>query len=702
MADMQELEGALRKAHAAGNSDHARAFAAEIQKLRGGDQSAPADFSGVTSSSESTADGRMADGWKAGHGRDAMMGARSVLQGAGGLVGALGGDAFNQAIVNPVARAVGASEAPSYREVGAQLSDRLNLPKPQNASERVQADVGEAMTGTGLTMGAGGLMSLGRGAIQHAPAATSRLASLLTAQPGMQAVSTAAGAGAGSAVREGGGSQGQQLAASLVGGLSPAVGTTVPGAALRGITRGRSGAGMQRTIDDFAALGATPSVGQASGNKLIQGGENILAGGPTSASVMGSAAKRQAETIGEGLQKRADDYMPNASAERAGRAVERGVDTFAGNVNATRRALYWNADRLIPESTTLPMTRTQQALDELTALTPGAESTTAVMVNPKIARLAETVGEDMFAARATGTGGIPYTAVKDIRSRIGKELSDYSLTTDKPTAEYKRLYAALSQDMEEAARREGPEAVRAVKRANNYFKASASRLEQVERVVDKNGGPEKIYNAVMAGTRDGGTTLRSVMQSLPNEGQKAVTAAVIKRMGMANPGAQSDVGDVFSAATFLTNWNKVSPEARKALFNRHGPQFSRDMDRIARVASNIKDGAKLFANPSGTAPLAAGITYGTSLVASLFDPSFASTGLLVSGGAAANVMARTLTNPRAVKWLSRTTETPLGAIPATINSMRAAGEREGDEDLLELAGELEQRVQQSRGAGDQQ
>lgn len=54
MATLQELENGLRKAHAAGNADHARAFADEIRRMRGQVQPA-ADFSGVSTSTDSTA-----------------------------------------------------------------------------------------------------------------------------------------------------------------------------------------------------------------------------------------------------------------------------------------------------------------------------------------------------------------------------------------------------------------------------------------------------------------------------------------------------------------------------------------------------------------------------------------------------------------------------------------------------------------------
>ena len=256
--------------------------------------------------------------------------------------------------------------------------------------------------------------------------------------------------------------------------------------------------------------------------------------------------------------------------------------------------------------------------------------------------------------------------------------------------------------MEAAAIGVGPDAVRAAKRANDYTKYSANRLESLQRVVDKNGGPESVYNAVMQGSRDGGTTLRKVMQSLDADGQRAVTAATIKRMGMPTPGqAGVNAAEEFSSATFLTNWNRISPEARKALFDRHGLGFSNDMDRLARVADNIKSGSKVYANPSGTANKAAGYTYGASLVASLFDPSFVSLGGLVGGGVAANISARLLTNPKVVRRLAETTTMPKGAIPAAINSIAAQGEKDVDEDLLELARQLQQAEQNASNAGKQ-
>ena len=706
MATLEQIEKALRAADAAGNVEDARRLAQAYKKAR--DQQQPrADFSGVKATVSSTERITSAPGAakveqpaapRRGNAVTQFLGdigARQVLQGAGGLFGSLGGDALNEYVADPLDRALGLDDnswmrfgtgGRSYRQVGSDLADAGGMAAPQTATQRVMSDIGEGLTGTGLTMGVGGLLNLGR---QAAPTVASRIGDFLTAQPVLQGVSTVTGTGAGSVARESGAGQGTQAAASVLGALAPGGASYATGAGLRGLVRGRDGTQMQQTIDDFAKLGATPSVGQASGNRMVQGAENLLAGGPTSAGVMGRFAEKQAEQIGAGLQRQGESLMRNASGERAGRAIERGMDTFKGNTGATKRALYWQVDQLMPGQKPVNLSNTWREVVQLTTPTPGAQATTTALINPRIQQLRETLQQDI----AAGGGQISYEAMKRIRSDIGEAITDFSLSPDTPTRELKRLYGALSRDMEEAAKAQGPAAVAAAKRANNYTRAVADRMETVQRVIDKNGGPEKVFEAAMAGTRDGGTTLRAVMQSLPQDGQKAVTAAVIKRMGLATPGAQDAAGDVFSAQTFLTNWNRVSPEAKRALFDRHGPQFSKDMDRIARVAQNIRDGSKVFANPSGTANRAAAMTYGASLVGSLFTGG---TTLLAGSGVGANLLARWMTNPDAVRRLATVTALPKGSIPGAIQAMRQAAEKDGDEDLAALADELENRERETR------
>lgn len=827
MATLEQLEQALRAADAAGNTEDARRLAQAYKAQRDATpvtdlpavQAERPDFSGVTSSVDSTADGRQSDGWKAGPVRDAMFGLRSVLQGGGSLLGALGGDALGALETKITGRPVA-----SFRDNAARLADVLGLPQAQTAGDRVLGDIGEALTGTALTLGGGALLNAGRpaaslasgqaalinparaaggGALEqvvgNAPTLGQRAADLLTAQPVLQTVSAATGAGASGLARESGAGGVGQLVAALAGGLAPsAVSAGIP-AALRGGLRGGEGnrQNLVRAIDDFEALGATPSVGQGTGAWSRQGAESLLGAGPTSAGVMARFAEQQANAIGAGLQRQADDLFRNPSAERAGRAIEQGIRGDSGFIQISRERanqLYRRLDELVPQESGVDVSNVREVLKELNADIPGAPNTSNLFRNSRISGIQQALEQDLsiptdaqrslddalsqldrlyasrdiasqdagrFAAfandqanaaeryypvagqpRAPGRyapatqrvkegaeaaadatevsrgrasqarelertidqlqaaadasgGKLPYQAVQKLRTLVGNELESTSLVADVPRSKWKAVYAALSRDMEGAATT--PEAKQALDRANRYFNARSKRIDEIDRVIDRNGGAEKIYQAVMGGVKDGGSTLRAVMQSLPEEGQKAVTAAALRRMGLANPGAQDAAGEAFSASTFLTNWNKASPEARRALFDRYGPGFSRDMDRIASVAERIRDGGQAIANPSGTARQGAQFAYWGGLGGSLITGQVGAALGLGIGGVGANLGARLMTNPRWVKWLAKSTDLPVGALPAQINALKRIATENSDPDIAEAAGLLEQEDVDQRG-----
>ena len=111
------------------------------------------------------------------------------------------------------------------------------------------------------------------------------------------------------------------------------------------------------------------------------------------------------------------------------------------------------------------------------------------------------------------------------------------------------------------------------------------------------------------------------------------------------------------------------------------------MDKIARVSERIKDGSKVFANPSGTANRAAAFGYVGSLVVSLFNPTALAT--VVGGGAAANIAARAMTNPRFVAWLAEATEKPISALPQQINVLHGIADRTGEIEFSVVADALE-------------
>ena len=654
-------------------------------------------------------DRRLPDGWKPGIGRDVAMGARSVLQGAGGLVGALGGDAFNHYLVP--------GDQPSYRDAAGGLADKLGLPSPQTGQERVLGDVGEALTGTGLTMGVGGLLAGGgRVAASGAPAGAQRVGQFLSAQPVSQVASTAAGAASAGIARESGGGTGAQLAAGLVGGMVPGPAwALVPGIRSQGTVpaasnalarlalRGKDPAHVQQAMGDFAAAGTTPSVGQATGNRAVQAMETLMGNVPGGAGRMERFGQQQAREVSARMDDMAANLSPRGGAatpQQVGQTIVGGIEGPNGFMDRFRgqsSQLYAQLDAAIPQGTQVQATNASTYLAQQSSPITGANATSALLANPKLAGIRQALEADL----AAGNGVIPYEALARIRSRVGEMIGDAGLVPDIPTRQLRTLYGALSEDMRAAAQSAGPAAVKAFNRANNHFKFGMSRLEKVEHVIDKAGGPEKVYAAAFGGINNGATTLRAVMQSLDKNAQRELTASFIRRMGRANSSQQSAAGDVFSMETFLTNWDKVSPEAKRTLFDRHGPMFTASMDKISRAAERVRGGSRVFRNTSGTARQTALMQAGgTALLAGQQAATGNVTGaiytVLGSAGSAltANRMARLLTNPKAVMWLAASTDKPTGELLGQLQVLRRIGEKDEDPELVALADELQQQAQQ--------
>lgn len=619
--------------------------------------------------------------------RASIEGVASLVTGPSDLLGAVYNNTARPLVNAATQRLVGRDVLPEYQSNAGLLSEgltRAGLPNAETTEERLMSDV--------VRGGAAGVAM---------PAAATqipgRVGAFLFQRPIVQTVGGMGGGGsAGLAREEGFGPFGQFVAGMAGGTAASGFATGVPNAtraAFRGPTSNVPQ--MQRTIDDFATVGDRPSVGQVTGNRRMQATENMLSRAPGGAGPLAVRAEQQAANIGARLDARASELAPRANGEQAGRAIDRGLNAFSRDFRSRAETLYSEVDRYIAPDSRVAVTNTQRVLNDVTSPIAGAERTSRMLANPKMAQIRDALGADMDqpldALLLRGPQAIPYEAIKGLRSRVGKMLTESSLVDDVPRAELKRLYGALSQDLAAAAEAAGPQAARAATRANGFWRAGMARVDAVENVINRSGGPERIFEAATSGSREGATTLRAVMQSLPKEGQRVVTATVLRRLGRANPSQQDDVGGTFSTETFLTNWNRLSPEAKRALFDRHGPKFRENMDTVARVAANLRDGAQVFRNPSGTAQ--ATVQQGTvfGFVMSLVTGNFGAAGVIAGGVGSANLSARLMTNPTFVRWLATNSRVPSERIPIALNQL--AQQAQGDPDIEEFIASLQQQEQ---------
>jgi hypothetical protein len=558
-------------------------------------------------------------------------------------------------IPNMVGDAVGLRSSDALRNA----LTKLGLPEPQNATERVVGDVASGMSG------AGGMVKGGEVMAKAANPIVQRIGQVLSSGPASQVAAGATGAGAAGVTREKGGGPLAQLAAG-VGGATVA---SLPSALAEGVKRLIRGgaAGQQRVADNIqtfedAGVG-TPTVGQATEARGSQALESVLAKTPGSAGTIAAKADQEAAGLGDKVGQMATVLSPRSGAEPAGRAITSGIKAFTSDFKKTSGKLYDEIDRFILPDSKVRVGETSKALDDLTKLMPGAENLSAQTVNPKITAIKEALASD------AQHGTLPYAAVKELRSRIGKQLTDPDLVSDAPRAQLKQLYGALTKDLEVAAADAGPDAVQALKRANNFYRAGMKRVDDVLEPILNKGDPEKIFQAAISGTKEGSTTISGVMKSLPDESRKVVAATMLRRLGKATASKQDDLAEVFSPETFLTNWNKITPDSKRVLFSALPGSMRGDLDKIAQVASNMREGSKVFANPSGTTQGTASAMTAGGFVVSLLTGQFHAAAGIAGGVATAYGAGHLMTSPGFVHWLAKSTQVPVEQLPATLNQL---------------------------------
>lgn len=271
------------------------------------------------------------------------------------------------------------------------------------------------------------------------------------------------------------------------------------------------------------------------------------------------------------------------------------------------------------------------------------------------------------------TNQLPYEALKKLRTLVGNEISDSSLSSDVPRSKWKSLYAALSKDLDAAAKETGnPAAVKAMERANAFSRAGHARIEDVLDKVAKQDIPEKVFKSAVnpADMQAGATKIGSIMKSLTPAERDVVKSAFIRRMGLASAGQQGAEGERFSTQTFLTNWNKMSPQAKSVMFSGQDGRLRISLDQIAKASESIKSGSKVFSNPSGTSHATAQIGLAGGIAGSIASGHIGVAAGLIGGAAGANLTARLMTYPPFVQWLAKSTRLSPAAVPAAVSSLQ--------------------------------
>jgi hypothetical protein len=566
--------------------------------------------------------------------------------------------------------------------------DAVGLPKTENNYERVAQVVGEFVAGGNVFVKGGQIAQKG---VKAGKTWLDDLAKFSEAPLAQTASNVGAGLAVGGAVEAGVENPLALMGLGLAGGVVPPVVGSGVGAVTRGAVRGKSTNKMQENIQTFEEAGTFPSVGQATERPGLQGLENTLENMP-----FGGPVRRQREgqisDIGNTASDIADTLGPKMTNQEVGAAIKEGIvgeGGFLKRSEAHADKLYKAVEDTFNTDRRIWMQNTQDTLNPGPQLARHAPETAKALGSNFMTTLKGALDQDLLDQLAmVGMEGLPYKAVKEMRSAVGRRIDDSLMSADLPKAELKAVYRALSDDLDAGARRYGGEpAAAAADKASAFWKKRMEVIDNIDNVIQVNGGPDKIYKTLIGGTQEGATTLTEILKALKPAERDVFRSAVIRRLGKSKPNLQDAEGGRNSLNTYLTNWNKISPEGKAVLFS-HEPDIKMATDAIAQVAANQKLGAERFQNLSGTGRAIGGQSAVVGGIVTVGQALMGDVGPLLAYGATAetiNAVARAMTNPTVVRWLARTTQLPIEAAPAALNQLVQIAAETNDPEIMEIA-----------------
>jgi hypothetical protein len=338
-----------------------------------------------------------------------------------------------------------------------------------------------------------------------------------------------------------------------------------------------------------------------------------------------------------GLAAQTDSTLRPTTGQSVGDSLIGKAGEANASVNAQRNALYNEVDQIVGPTTSAGNQSTSQLLARLNSEKKGlgasAKMNHGAMLD-EVAKQTKAASDDLK--------NMNFGQMQEMRSTIGKMA--FGKETDPYLASrYKDLYKSITDDMAETAKSAGPDAHAKWKEAD-AFNASLygpDSTKEALKAISKAPDGETAFKRVLSKVREGGTALSKTRQEIEAVGGAAqwdqMTATYINKIGVSKA---ADGAEVFSPRKFVTEWNKMAPEAKDAMFAGTGrSQYRSDLDRLARIIDARQSAMKV----KGRA-----VDQGTRLFL-----NWASAGAAPAFRAGKNsYMDRLLTNPQVVKWMT--------------------------------------------------
>lgn len=333
-------------------------------------------------------------------------------------------------------------------------------------------------------------------------------------------------------------------------------------------------------------LGMKPLPAGAVGGKttqVIEGGLGQTLGG---AATVAGTYQQAVQELGDVI-KRVGNEAAGANPAAAGQLIIDAANNFQKRFQTRSGELYERVGDLMPKGQVFDAPNTQQIIKDLQGAGFDSPALAEALQDKKTIKILEAIFNP--------EGKVSYNDLKRVRTRMGDLLKDKPAfgMLDATSADIRRIYGALSKDMDASAMSVGGEVAEAASRASKFFRVGMETIENKINPLVTQGGqvldPQKVYERVSAGTRKQmATTEQQLGQFVPPSSRRAVGVAQLGQMA----------GETASPAKIVSGLEKArmgTGRLPSTLQNVPGIQD------IETVASALKQGASRtnFSNTAG-------------------------------------------------------------------------------------------------------
>lgn len=553
------------------------------------------------------------------------QGLGSVVRGAGDVVGLA---------ANPIGQMM--YDALGYDQqydAGKILRDTAGLPaNPNRTTDTI------IRMATGALAGSAGANAL---AGSLGPGTTQNVLSIIGRTPIRDTVA-GAGAGAGSEAGRASGVPGGELAGALAGGMAGYGGAN----ALASMAQPR----QANALAQAAARQGVDMLPADAGGPVARAVTTGTKASPLSVAPVVNAAQRQQGQMQTATRRAAESQGAVVDTDIAGQGVRTAAERFTRRTSERASRLYERAGEAAKGVRIKPL-QTMAKLDQYIARLQADPAAPAGAV------------DDLTRFRQNIETGVGVTGLRDARTRLSQGVYDGKLRSGQDQAMWRDILSDLSSDIDMGLRSAGRgDAAGMFRQADTFWKGRVEHIDQVlQPILGRDRSGEQVLQAVESmarGNNGGNARLSRLLSEMTPDEAGQVRATLIERLGKAAPGAQDAEGAAYSASTFLTNWNRLTPQAKASLFSETG--LRQNLNDLATLADGMKQ-SQAMANHSNTGvATASNVAVGTAV--GLSNPAVA-----LLGAGAQFLTGRLMASPNFARLLAKTAKMPEQAASRTFS-----------------------------------